>query len=92
MTRIAASFVLAVLLATSAVTQPLAQDRPLQERREQPVRIQVATNFFMAGPTNETTGEPEAARQRARRIVYEMASKECAVLQSVLARTAGSKT
>ncbi len=87
MIRIAASLILAAVLAASAVTQPLAQDRPLQsERREQPVRIQVAMNFFVAGSTNETTAEPEAVRERARRIVYEMASKECVVLQSVLAK------
>jgi hypothetical protein len=87
MIRIAASLILAAVLAASAVTQPLAQDRPLQsERREQPVRIQVAMNFFVAGSTNETTAEPEVVRERARRIVYEMASKECVVLQSVLAK------
>ena len=87
MKRIATSFVLAALLAASAVTQPLAQDRPPQlDRREQPIRVQVTMNFFVPGSTSEANDEASAVRERARRIVYEMASKECVVLQSVMAK------
>lgn len=87
MTRTAVSFVLAAALAASAATQPLAQERSLQpERREQPIRVQITMNFFVPGSTSEVGDEAGAVRERARRIVYEMASKECTVLQSVLAR------
>jgi hypothetical protein len=50
------------------------------------VRVQSNVNFFMPGPV----GDGEAAtqfRDRARRMIYEMASRECGLLEDVLART-----
>ncbi len=58
----------------------VAQNQP--ERRT--VRIQVAINFFLPGPTND--GEEAAkVRDRARRTVYEMAGRECGLLQDTIA-------
>ena len=86
MTRIAASFVIAATLATSvAIAQPLAQDR-FSNMPERTVRVQLSINFFVTGSTNEASEEANKAREQARRIIYDMAVKECGVLQSAFAR------
>lgn len=49
------------------------------------MRVQSTVNLFMAG----TTGEGEEAqklRDRARRLVYDMAARECDLLRDVLAK------
>ena len=86
MTRIAASFVIAAALAASvAIAQPLAQDR-FSNTPERPVRVQLSINFFVPGSINEASEETSKVREQARRIVYDMAVKECSVLQSAFAR------
>ena len=82
---------LGILLATTAILCPdgvNAQDaKPAgAERREEPVRIQVAINLFFPGPTGESE-EAVKLRERARRAVYEMAAGECPVVEQVLAKT-----
>ena len=66
---------------------PLVRERiNVTESRGQQVRVQSNVNFFMPGPS----GEGEAAtqlRDRARRMIYEMASRECSLVEDVLART-----
>jgi hypothetical protein len=48
------------------------------------VRVQLGINFFLPGPTND--GEEAAKiRDRARRTIYEMAGRECAVLLDTIA-------
>jgi hypothetical protein len=54
----------------------------LSERRM--VRIQVGINFFLPGPTNDGD-EANKLRDRARRTVYEMAGRECGLLQDTIA-------
>jgi hypothetical protein len=54
-------------------------------RQEGLVRVQSNINFFIAGPTGEGE-EAQKLRERARRIVYEMAAHECDLLREVLAR------
>jgi hypothetical protein len=54
-------------------------------RQEGTVRVQASINLFIRG----STGESEEAiknRDHARRIIYEMAGKECDLLREVLAR------
>jgi hypothetical protein len=48
------------------------------------VRVQSNFNFFIPGPTGEGE-EAQKLRERARRIVYEMAAHECDLLREVLA-------
>lgn len=48
------------------------------------VRVQSNFNFFIPGPTGEGE-EAQKLRERARRIVYEMAARECDLLREVLA-------
>lgn len=85
MTRFASIVVAGTFAAALSASQPLAQDRTAMAP-ERPVRVQLGVNFFMPGSPNDTGEEAERVREQARRIVYEMAAKECAVLQSVLAR------
>ena len=52
----------------------------------QQVRVQSSINVFMPGPSGE--GEAgDQLRDRARRMIYQMAARECGVLEDVLART-----
>ena len=55
-----------------------------QESPRQEVRVQSNFNFFIPGPTGEGE-EAQKLRERARRIVYEMAAHECDLLREVLA-------
>lgn len=79
----------AVLLLASPV---IAQQRIILEqngnnstRPENSVRVQSSINFFVAGPTGESD-EAQKLRDRARRLVYEMAGRECSLLREVLAK------
>jgi len=54
-------------------------------RQEGSVRVQSSINFFVSGPTGEGE-EAQKLRDRARRIVYEMAAHECDLLRDILAR------
>ncbi len=56
------------------------------ERREEPMRIQVSVNLFIAGPTGDSE-DAVKLRERARRSIYEMAAGECALVEQVLAKT-----
>lgn len=51
-----------------------------------PVRVQLSINFFVPGSTSEAGEEAGKVRGQARRIVYDMAAKECGVLQSAFAQ------
>ena len=59
------------------VEQPRTGDRKM-------VRVQLGISFFMPGPTNDGE-EATKIRDRARRTIYEMAGRECGVLQDTLA-------
>jgi len=54
-------------------------------RQEGSVRVQSSINFFVAGSTGEGD-EAQKLRDRARRIVYEMAARECDLLREVVAK------
>ena len=56
------------------------------EGRGQQVRVQSSVNVFMPGPSGE--GEAgDQLRDRARKMIYQMAARECGMLEEVLART-----
>lgn len=81
------------LRANAEEANPLVRERIIiqgnsgaVESRGGQVRVQTSINLFMPGPV----GEGEAAEQlrdRARRMIYQIASRECGVLEEVLART-----
>jgi hypothetical protein len=54
-------------------------------RQEGLVRVQSSINFFVVGPTGESD-EAQKLRDRARRMIYEMAARECDLLREVLAK------
>jgi hypothetical protein len=83
----------AALLALGAGMGAQAQDaNPLvRERiavpppRGDSVRVQVGVNMFLPGPTDESAAA-EKLREQARRAVYAMAARECALVLDVLAK------
>jgi hypothetical protein len=54
-------------------------------RQEASVRIQSSISFLLPGLTNESE-EAQKLRDRAKRLVYEMASHECDILRETLAK------
>ena len=80
-----------LLLSSTVVTAQAPGQRIVIEqagspsRQEGQVRIQSSINFFIAGPSGESE-EAQRLRDRARRLVYEMAARECDLLREVLAK------
>jgi hypothetical protein len=85
--RAAKPILLAAALSAVALVHALAQDRMSIDASARPVRVQVGINFFMPSAVGEENDEASRVREHARRLVYAMASKECAVLQDVLANS-----
>jgi hypothetical protein len=75
--------------AAAQDVNPLVRERigvSPTETRGQQVRVQTNINLFMPGPG----GEGDAAtqlRDRARRAIYEMAARECGLVEDVMAKT-----
>lgn len=75
--------------AAAQDVNPLVRERigvSPTETRGQQVRVQTNINLFMPGPS----GEGDAAtqlRDRARRAIYEMAARECGLVEDVMAKT-----
>jgi hypothetical protein len=78
-----------LLLAVPAIAQTPGQRIVIENagspRQEGLVRIQTNINFFLTGPTGEGE-EAQKLRDRARRLVYEMAARECDLLRETLAK------
>jgi hypothetical protein len=79
-----------LLLAAPAMAQTPGQRIVIENsgaspRQEGLVRVQSNINFFVTGPTGEGE-EAQKLREKARRIVYEMAAHECDLLRDVLAK------
>lgn len=76
-------------LASAQEVNPLVRERinvSVSESRGQQVRVQTNINLFMPGPS----GDGDAAtqlRDRARRAIYELAARECSLVEDVIART-----
>ena len=79
-----------LLLATPVIAQTPGQRIVIENagsspRQEGLVRVQTNINFFLTGPTGEGE-EAQKLRDKARRIVYEMAAHECDLLREALAK------
>ena len=84
--RAGASLVLSLAPALAQSGQRIVIEQAgSPSRQEGQVRIQSSINFFIAGPSGESE-EAQKLRERARRIVYEMAAHECDLLHEVLAK------
>jgi hypothetical protein len=82
---------LATLAAPAAGQEinPLVRERIMiaQQQggqRSEQVRVQVGIHFFVPGPSNDSE-EATKIRERVRRSVYEMAARECALLEDTIA-------
>jgi hypothetical protein len=81
---------LAIILSTSVATESPGQgtvtERPRSAtRQEGVVRVQMSIQLFLTGPTDDSEAA-EQQRERARRTLYNVASKECDVLRETIAR------
>jgi hypothetical protein len=91
-----ASFAVALVIAALATPagpamsqeiNPLVRERIMVQAiqpQPQPDRRLVRVNFFLPGPTNDSD-EAAKIRDRARRMVYDMAGRECGVLLDTIA-------
>ena len=84
-TAISLLFLTAPALAQSPGQRIIVEQSTGAARQEGSVRVQSNVNLFMAGPTGDGE-EAQKLRDRARRMVYEMAAHECDILRDVIAR------
>ena len=81
----------AVLLAGAAIAQTDGQRIVIERgptpapRQEGLVRVQASINLFIPGSTGDGE-EGTKNRDRARRVIYDMASRECDLLREILAK------
>jgi hypothetical protein len=80
------------LLHSPAIAQTVGQRITIEpsaaaaaRQQEGAVRIQASINLFVPGPTGDSE-DAVRQRDRARRMIYEMAAKECDLLREVLAK------
>lgn len=91
MTRrpLVAAAVVAICFAVPALAQSpgsrITIESSAPQKQEGLVRVQTSINFTLPGPTGEGE-EAIKLRERARRIVYEMAGRECDLAREVLAK------
>jgi hypothetical protein len=78
-------FLIAPALAQTPGQRIILEQSSGSPRQEGLVRVQSSINFFLSGPTGEGE-EAQKLRDRARRIIYEMAAHECDLLREVLAK------
>ena len=78
-----------LLLIASPIAQAQGQRIILEQsgapRQEGFVRVQSNVSLFMPGPTGDGE-DAQKLRDRARRMIYEMAARECDLLREVLAK------
>ncbi len=85
------SAALAILVGEAVISETIGQGVVVERLRAQParqegiVRVQLQIQLFIPGPTDDTE-EAEKQRERARRVLYEMAAKECDLMRAVVAR------
>jgi hypothetical protein len=80
------TLVAAVATAASAQTIEIRPNRPSVEMPStvEPVRITLGVNMFMHAP-NDDSEQALKAQEAARRMIYDLAGHECAILRDVLA-------
>jgi len=85
-------FLVALFVSSGAAFAQVPSFRPVptdlareQSRPESTVRVQSSMNFFIPGLTNEGE-EAQKLRERAKRVIYESAARECDLLRDTLAK------
>ena len=83
--------ILAMLIGGAAAAQTTGQriviesDAAASAGQEGTVRVRMSIQLFLAGPTDDSD-DADQQRERARRALYSLASKECDVMREVIAR------
>lgn len=83
MKRIILTAALLSLLPFAPASAP-AIAQSLRADRAEMARVQISVQLFVPG-ANDDSEAAEKLRDRARRLIYDMAGKECAVLRAVIA-------
>ena len=71
--------------ATEAQGQRIIFEQSNGSHQEGLVRVQSNVNLFVPGPTGEGS-DADKLRERARRMIYDMAAHECDLLRDTLAK------
>jgi hypothetical protein len=72
-------------LALSAPAAAQTVGPASSQRQDVQIRVQNSFNFFVPGATGDSA-EARKSRDDARRLIYEMAAKECDLLREALAK------
>jgi hypothetical protein len=81
----AAALVLVTPAAPVAAQRVPVEQSPATQRQEGAVRVQSSITMFVAGPTGEGE-EAQKLRDRGRRLIYDLAARECDLLREAIAR------
>jgi predicted dehydrogenase len=77
--------VAALVLVSPAIAQTGRVSFNAGAQQENSVRVQIGINMFLAGPTGDGD-EAQKLRDKAQRVVYDMAGHECDLLRDALAK------
>ena len=88
--EILAAAAICAFLTTPAVAQMapqrIAVDATVSpQHQDAPIRVQSSVNLMLPGPTNDGD-DAQKLRDRAKRLVYDMAAHECDLLRETLAK------
>ncbi len=84
MKRVMLAAVLTLGASAAGAQQTFSEvQRAIAQQAEQQVRVNVVMNMFVPAPAGD---QALAAQERARRQMYGLAMKECAILQEVIAK------
>jgi hypothetical protein len=85
---IAAIAIAGAVPAHAQEINPLVRERMLvtADNRGQQVRVQTNVSLFMPGPSGDSDAAVQL-RDKARRAIYEMAARECGLVEDILAKT-----
>jgi hypothetical protein len=80
------AMILAAMFGGGAQAQTTGQRMVIDRlRQEGPVRVQLSMQLFVPGLTDDSV-EAEKGRTHARRLIYELAAKECDLLRAAIAK------
>jgi hypothetical protein len=80
-----AGFAMGGEASAQSTGQRIVIERPAPVPQTGMVRVQASIHLLIPGPTDDSE-DAEKQRDRARRVIYEMAAKECDLLRDVIAK------
>jgi hypothetical protein len=86
MTRVlAVGLLFALTLSAAAQSSQMTAPAPQTDRRGDNVRVQVNVSFLLPAPSDRDAEEVVKAQESARRILYQVADRECTLLKELMA-------